>query len=95
MLCPLENVAELVYLGMKIDSRGSFKGSLKFLSEKASKACFALNKTTKLKKIPINIVLKLSDILATFERFDFVTWDTSLVEMVHAHFCIKTCPWSK
>ena len=40
----LSNVAEFVYLELKIDAKGSLQNSLKVLSEKAMRACFVLNK---------------------------------------------------
>ena len=55
------------------------------MSEKAMTACFALNKKIKIKRIPVNVALRLFDgcilpILtygaetsAAFERFDFDT----------------------
>ena len=57
----LSNVAEFVYLGLKINAAGSFKESLNLLGDKAKRACFSLNKNFKLKDIPIKIALKLFD----------------------------------
>ena len=50
----LSNVAEFVYLGPEIDAKGSLQNSLKLLSEKAMRACFALNIKMKIKRIPVN-----------------------------------------
>ena len=41
----LSNVAEFLYLGLKINTAGSFKGSLNLFGDKAKRACFSLNKT--------------------------------------------------
>ena len=81
------------------DAKGSLQNSLKFLSEKAMRACFALNKKMKIKRIPVNVVLKLfcacmlpiltygAEIWAAFERFDFDTWEKCPIEQVQLRFC--------
>ena len=95
----LSNVAEFVYLGLKINAVGSFKESLNLLGDKAKKACFSLNKNFKLKDIPIKIALKLFDatvlpiltygaeVWAAFERADYDSWEKSPIEQVHLNFC--------
>ena len=88
----------LFYLGLKIDAKGSLLNSLKFLSQKAITACFTLNKTMKIKRIPVNVALRLFDacvlpiltyvteVWAAFERFDVDTWETCTIEKVHLRF---------
>ena len=57
----MSNVAAFIYLGLKIDAKGSLQNSFNFLSEKAMRACFALNKQMKIKRIPVNVALRLFD----------------------------------
>ena len=57
----LSTVAAFVYLCLKIDAKESLQNSFNFLSEKAMRACFALNKKMKIKRIPANVGLKLFD----------------------------------
>ena len=95
----LSDVAEFVYLGLKINAAGSFKESLNLLGDKAKRACFSLNKNFKLKDIPIKIDLKLFDatvlpiltygaeVWAAFERADYDLWEKSPIEQVHLNFC--------
>ena len=95
----LSNATEFVYLGLKIDAKGSLQNSLKFLSEKAMRAGFALNKKMKIKMIPVNVALRLFDacilptltygakIWAAFERFDFDTWEKCPIKQVHLRYC--------
>ena len=78
----LSGVADFVCLGLKIDAKGSFEKSIKFLSDKAMRGCFALNKKTKIRWILVTVALKLFDasilpvatygaqIWTVFERFD-------------------------
>ena len=89
----LSNVAEFVYLELKINAAGCFKESLDLLSEKAKRACFSLNENFKLKYILI-IALKLFDATVlpiltygAFERAGYDSWEKSPIEQVHLNFC--------
>ena len=39
----VSNICEFTYLGLTINTAGSFKSSVEYLSQKARRACFALN----------------------------------------------------
>ena len=90
----LSNVCEFTYLGIKIDASGSYRGTPKFLGEKANRACFALNKHLKVKDIQLVIELWLFDatvlpivtygaeVWAVFESDTYETWDLCLIEKV-------------
>ena len=79
-----------------MDAEGSLLNSPKFFSEKEMKACFALKKM-KIKIIPVDVVLRLSDacivpilsydVEATFERFDFDTSEKCPIEQLYLRFC--------
>ena len=81
----MSSVTEFVYLDLKIDAKWSLQNSLKFLSEKAIRACFALNNKMKINRIPVNVALRLFDacilpiltygaeIWVAFERFEKVS----------------------
>ena len=63
------------------------------------RACFALNKKMKIKRIPVNVTLRLfnvcilpiltygAEIWPAFERFDLDTWENCSIEQVHLRFC--------
>ena len=61
----VSNICEFTYLGLTINAAGSFKSSIEYLSQKARRACFALNQKIKLRHIPVNIALKLFDAYVT------------------------------
>ena len=94
--CILSNVYECTDPGIKINASGSFRSTPKFLGEKASRTCFALNNHLKVTDIPVVIALKLFDaavlpiltygaeVWAAFERDTYGSWDLDLIEQVHS-----------
>ena len=97
--CLLFSVCEFTYLGIKINASGSYRSTLKFLGEKANRACFALNNHLKVRDISVVIALKLfyatvlpiltygAEVWAAFERDTYESWDLGLLEQVHLNFC--------
>ena len=95
----MNNICEFTYLGLTINAAGSFKSSIEYLSQKARRACFALNRKIKLRHIPVNIALKLFDAYVTpilldgaevwnvHERHNFESWEKCPIEQVHLQFC--------
>ena len=95
----VSNICEFTYLGLTINAAGSFKSSIEYLTQKARRACFALNQKIKLGHIPVNIALKLFDayvapiflygteVWNVHERHNFESWEKCPIEQVHLQFC--------
>ena len=84
---------------MNINAAGSLSPTLVTRCEKGRKAIFALNRRFSIKKLPIEIALKLFDsyinpillygldIWMPFHSVDFNKWDHTEIESVHLQFC--------
>ena len=59
----IKNVKEFTYLGITFNGSTSFQPALKELSNKANRALFALNSKFKLSKLPLDIAIKLFDVM--------------------------------
>ena len=95
----MSNICESTYLGLTIKAAGSFKSSIEYLSQKARRACFILNRKIKLKYIPVSIALKLFDAYVTpillygaevwnvHKSHNFESWEECPIKQVHLQFC--------
>ena len=95
----LENVNEYKYLGITINSAGSFNPTFNILSKKAKRAIYALNSKYATKRLPVWAALKLfdsvispillycSEIWGAFGYLDYEKWDANPIEKVHLSFC--------
>ena len=90
-------VTSYTYLGILMTSSGNFTKAKQILSEKASKALFALNRAL-LFNTDINIFIKLfnSNIKPILlygaeiwgsEIIDFTKWDRGAIEKIHLKYC--------
>ena len=59
----IKNVKEFTYLGITFNGSTSFQPALKELSNKANRALFSLNSKCKLSKLPLDIAIKLFDVM--------------------------------
>ena len=95
----LENVNEYKYLGITINSAGSFNPTFNILSNKAKRAIYALNSKYAIKRLPVWAALKLfdsvispillycSEIWGAFGYLDYEKWDSNPIERAHLSFC--------
>ena len=95
----LENVNEYKYLGITINSAGSFNPTFDILSNKANRAIYALNSKYATKRLPVWAASKLfdsvispillygSEIWGAFGYLDYEKWDSNPIEKVHLSFC--------
>ena len=92
----VKNTTEYRYLGMNINAAGSLSPTLVKGCQKGRKAIFALNRRFSIKKLPIEIALKLFDSyinpillygLDIWMPLDFNKWDHTEIESVHLQFC--------
>ena len=95
----IENVSEYKYQGMTTNAAGSLSPTLINSGEKARRAIFALNNRFSLKRLPVEIALKLFDSYISpillyglemwipFHQTDFNKWDSTKIEFVHLKFC--------
>ena len=56
-------VKEFTYLGVTFNGSTSFQPALKELSNQANRALFSLNSKYKLSKLPLDIAIKLFDVM--------------------------------
>ena len=59
----IKNVKEFTYLGITFNGSTSFQLALKELSNKANRALFSVNSKYKLSKFPLDIAIKLFDVM--------------------------------
>ena len=59
----IKNVKEFTYLGITFNGSTSFQPALKELTNKANRALSALNSKYKLGKLPLDIAIKLFDVM--------------------------------
>ena len=76
-----------MYLGVTLDAGCSFKPTLEDLSEKATRAIFAINNRFKFSKIPIKTALKLFDTSVAPIDHDFDKSNVNEIENTHLQFC--------
>ena len=59
----IKNVKEFTHMGITFIESTSFQRALKELSNKANRAIFSLNSKYKLSKLPLDIAIKLFDVM--------------------------------
>ena len=95
----IENVKEYKYLGISVNARNcSFAPSIDNLSNKATRAIFAITSKLPFKTAPVKTLLKLfdscvspiltygSEIWAPYMDHDWSKWDATPIERVHTQF---------
>ena len=97
----IKNVKEFTYLGITFNGSTSFQLALKELSNKANRALFAPNSKYKLSKLPLNIAIKLFDVVTPILLYgsevwgvyeydnyqeNFHKWHKSPIKAVHTQF---------
>ena len=94
----LETVSQFTYLGVTINSTGSFLPNHSSLSIKAERAIFALSNRFKLKQLPVDIALKLfdscinptltygSEVCLPFNNMSYKNWDSTEIEKTQLYF---------
>ena len=96
---PIEMVKEYKYLGITVNARNcSFSPTMTNLSNKATRAIFAITSKLPYKSAPVKTLLKLfdsciapiltygSEIWAAYTNHDWKNWDTTEIERVHTQF---------
>ena len=98
----IKNVKEFTYLGITFNGSTSFQPALKELSNKANRALFSLNSKYKLSKLPLDIAIKLFDVMISpillygsevWGAYEYNSnqenlhkWDKSPIKAVHTQF---------
>ena len=98
----IKNVKESTYLGITFNGLTSFQPALKELSNKANRALFSPNSKYKLSKLPLDIAIKLFDVMISpillygsevWGAYEYNSnqenlhkWDKSPIEAVHTQF---------
>ena len=95
----IENVTQYSYLGITINSAGSFHIAMETLARKARRAIYALNSRYQIKRLPVKAALKLfdcvispillycSEVWGAFHYTDYDRWDNNIIEKIHLSFC--------
>ena len=91
----IENVTQYSYLGITINSAGSFHIAMETLAGKARRAIYALNSRYQIKRFPVKAALKLfdcvvspillycSEVWGAFHYTDYDRWDNNIIEKIH------------
>ena len=102
----IKNVKEFTYLGITFNGSTSFQPALKELSNKVNRALFSLNSKYNLSKLPLDIAIKLFDVMISpvllygsevWGAYEYNSnqenlhkWDKSPIETVHTQVFKKT-----